>query len=69
MRIRIRDGEVVQQEIMLTELDRRIRDVEVDREGAVWLVTDHEDGEVLRLLPSDPVTTGTIPRKDDRRQR
>jgi aldose sugar dehydrogenase len=30
-------------------IERRIRDVQVAPDGAVWLVTDHEDGEVLRL--------------------
>lgn len=37
------------------ELGRRIRDVQVDERGAVWLVTEHEDGEVLRLLPEAAV--------------
>jgi aldose sugar dehydrogenase len=31
------------------EIGRRIRDVQVGPDGAVWLVTEHEDGEVLRL--------------------
>lgn len=63
VRTRIRNGEVVENELMLTELGRRIRDVRVDQEGAIWLVTEHEDGEVLRLVPEDTVATGTIPRQ------
>jgi len=63
IRTRITDGKVEQNERMLTELGRRIRDVQVDREGAIWLITEHEDGEVLRLVPEEPVATGTIPQR------
>ncbi|WP_204623443.1 PQQ-dependent sugar dehydrogenase [Crenalkalicoccus roseus] len=49
VRTRIEDGRVTQEEWMLRDLDRRIRDVRVDREGALWLLTEHEDGEVLRV--------------------
>lgn len=61
VRTRIDNGKVVENEIMLTDLDRRIRDVQVDGDGAIWLITDHEDGEVLRLVPEDAVATGAIP--------
>lgn len=48
------DGrEVVGEEWMLRDLDRRIRDVEVAEDGSIWLLTDHEDGEVLRLAPAE----------------
>lgn len=60
LRTRIADGKTVASEAMLTGLDRRIRDVAIDREGAIWLITDHEDGEVLRLVPEGPVTTGSV---------
>ncbi len=63
VRTRIVNGKVEQNELMLADLGRRIRDVEVDEEGAIWLVTDDEDGEVLRLVPGEPVATGTIPRQ------
>lgn len=49
VRTRIENGQVVQEEWMLRDLDRRIRCVTVDREGAIWLLTEHEDGEALRL--------------------
>ncbi|MCL4768002.1 MAG: sorbosone dehydrogenase family protein [Hyphomicrobiaceae bacterium] len=62
VRTRIADGKVVENEIMLTDPDRRIRDVQVDADGAIWLITEHEDGEVLRLVPEDTVATGAIPR-------
>ena len=63
LRTRISEGKVTVSETMLTNLDRRIRDVAIDSHGAIWLVTDHEDGEVLRLTPEDPVTTGTVIRR------
>jgi aldose sugar dehydrogenase len=31
------------------EIGRRIRDVEVAMDGSIWLVTEHEDGELVRL--------------------
>jgi aldose sugar dehydrogenase len=34
-----------------TRLDRRIRDVQVAEDGSIWVITEHEDGEVLRLRP------------------
>ncbi|MDP3416903.1 PQQ-dependent sugar dehydrogenase [Falsiroseomonas sp.] len=49
VRTRMENGRVVQEEWMLGDLDRRIRDVRVHRDGSIWLLTEHEDGEVLRL--------------------
>jgi len=63
IRTRIANGKVEQTERMLAELGRRIRDVEVDEDGAIWLLTEDEDGEVLRLVPEDSVVTGSIPRQ------
>jgi aldose sugar dehydrogenase len=54
VRVRIADGVVVEEEWMLEELERRIRDVEVAEDGSVWLITEHEDGEVLRLTSEAP---------------
>jgi aldose sugar dehydrogenase len=45
--------EVAEQEWMLDDLDRRIRDVAVDEDGAIWILTEHEDGEVIRLTNAD----------------
>jgi aldose sugar dehydrogenase len=47
VRVRVQGGEVVEEERI--ELERRIRDVTVADDGTVWLLTEHEDGEVLRL--------------------
>ncbi|WP_410474369.1 PQQ-dependent sugar dehydrogenase [Guyparkeria sp. TX1] len=46
------DGErVISEERWLEERDWRIRDVEVGPDGALWVITDHADGRLLRLTP------------------
>ena len=46
------DGEhVVGEEKLLSDLGERIRDVRQGPDGALWLLTDHPDGRVLRLTP------------------
>jgi glucose/arabinose dehydrogenase len=49
VRTRMANGRVVAEEWMLRDRDRRIRDVRIHRDGSVWLLTEHEDGEVLRV--------------------
>lgn len=49
-RLVIRDGRVVGEERLLTELDARIRDVAVGPDGAVWATTDEDDGKLVRLV-------------------
>jgi aldose sugar dehydrogenase len=51
--IRVRfdaSGAVVEEEWI--DLGRRVRDVQV-HDGAVWVLTEHEDGELLRLVPGE----------------
>lgn len=44
------DGDrVVGEERLLTDLRERVRDVAVAADGAVWAVTDEEDGKLVRL--------------------
>jgi aldose sugar dehydrogenase len=44
------DGEhVVGEEKLLSDLGERIRDVRQGPDGALWLLTDHPDGRVLRV--------------------
>ena len=50
-RLVIEDDHVVTEQQLFTELDRRFRDVRVGPDGYVYLLTDHGDGEVLRVLP------------------
>lgn len=44
-------GRVIGQEPLFAELEARIRDVRVAPDGAVWLLTDEENGRVLRVTP------------------
>jgi aldose sugar dehydrogenase len=48
VRVRLEDGAVVDEEWI--EIGRRIRDVHV-HDGAVWVLTEHSEGELLRLTP------------------
>lgn len=44
------DGDrVVGEERLLTDLDERIRDVAVAADGSVWVITDEQDGKLVRL--------------------
>jgi aldose sugar dehydrogenase len=46
------DGEkVTKEERLLQEMRQRIRDVRVGPDGAVWLLTDSSNGQLLRLTP------------------
>jgi glucose/arabinose dehydrogenase len=47
------DGDkVVGEEKLLTDLGERIRDVRNGPDGAIWLLTDHPEGRVLRVVPA-----------------
>lgn len=52
-RLRLVGEVVVEEERLLEGLGRRIRDVRVGPDGALWLLTDHDPGQVLRLEPLD----------------
>lgn len=52
-RLRLVGEVVVEEERLLEGLGRRIRDVRVGTDGALWLLTDHDPGQVLRLEPLD----------------
>jgi glucose/arabinose dehydrogenase len=45
------DERVVGEEKLLADLGERIRDVRQGPDGALWLLSDHPDGRVLRLTP------------------
>jgi glucose/arabinose dehydrogenase len=52
------DGEkVTHEERMLQDLGLRIRDVEQGPAGAIFLLTDEGDGEILRLTPAEGTAT------------
>ena len=47
------DGEkVTKEERLLQEMRQRIRDVRVGPDGALWLLTDSANGQLLRLTPA-----------------
>ncbi|HWS77970.1 MAG TPA: PQQ-dependent sugar dehydrogenase, partial [Thermomonas sp.] len=46
------DGDrIVSEERLLNDLGKRIRDVRVGPDGNVYVVTDEDDGQLLRLVP------------------
>ena len=46
------DGEtVVGEERLLTDLSERIRDVRMGADGALYVLTDHPEGRILRVTP------------------
>ena len=51
-RLVLENNRVVGEERLLTGLDARIRDVAVAADGAVWVITDEEDGKLVRLAAS-----------------
>lgn len=53
-RVDLEDGQVVGEQRLFHELDKRIRDVNVGEAGELYLLTDHNPGQLLRI---DAVTT------------
>jgi aldose sugar dehydrogenase len=52
VRTRVDEQKVIE-EWMFGAVDRRIRDVKVHTDGSTWLLTEHEEGEVLRLTRAE----------------
>ena len=51
-RVVMKDGRPTgEQQVLFTELDARIRDVRSGPDGALYLLTDGEDGKLLRVTP------------------
>jgi glucose/arabinose dehydrogenase len=57
-RLVIQDDKVVGEEVLLKDLNERIRDVRVGPDGAIWLLTDRQDGRVLRVVPASQGSPG-----------
>jgi len=51
-RLVLKDGQVVGEEKLLSDLDERIRDVRQGPNGALWVLTDDAKGKVLKLTPA-----------------
>jgi glucose/arabinose dehydrogenase len=52
IRLVVKDDRVTGEERLLTDRKARIRDVEQAPDGSIYLLTDDEDGELLKLTPS-----------------
>jgi glucose/arabinose dehydrogenase len=53
MRLELDGDRVTGEEALLAGLGRRIRDVEVGPDGALYVLTDQSDGEILRITAAD----------------
>jgi glucose/arabinose dehydrogenase len=50
-RLQLKDGKVVGEERILTELKVRIRDVREGPDGAIYVLTDESGGKIVRVTP------------------
>lgn len=50
-RLTIENDKVVTEEVLLKDLDSRLRDVRTGPDGAIYLLTDGANGQLLRLTP------------------
>lgn len=50
-RIRLDGERALSDEILPLGIERRLRDVRIGPDGAIYILTDHADGEVLRVSP------------------
>ena len=51
-RLVLQNDRVVGEERLLTDLGERIRDVAVGPDGAIWAITDEQNGKLVRLTPA-----------------
>lgn len=52
VRLVLEDGVVAREERYLGEVKERIRDVQEGRDGLIYVVTDEDDGKLLRISPN-----------------
>jgi glucose/arabinose dehydrogenase len=52
IRLRLKDDKFIGEERLLAERGDRIREVVQGPEGAVYLLTDDDDGKLLKLTPA-----------------
>lgn len=66
-RLRIEAGRVVFQETLLADLQERIRDIKIGPDNHLYVLTDHQNGRVLRLQPglAPASQSGLVARKLD----
>jgi glucose/arabinose dehydrogenase len=51
VRLRLAGDRIVGEEVLLTELHERIRDVRQGPDGALYVLTDNDAGRILKLTP------------------
>ena len=51
-RLVLQNDRVVGEERLLADLGERIRDVAVGPDGAIWTITDEQNGKLVRLTPA-----------------
>ena len=57
----VSDGKVTDEQAMFSEIGARIRDVRTGPDGMLYLLTDSEQGKVIRVVPaSDPAHQVTL---------
>jgi glucose/arabinose dehydrogenase len=59
VRLTLKNGRVASEEFMLAPRCKRVRDVRQGRDGAIYLITDADDGELLRLVPDKATKTAS----------
>ncbi|MCB1430701.1 MAG: PQQ-dependent sugar dehydrogenase, partial [Nitratireductor sp.] len=52
VRMEVENGKVISEERLLEGEYGRIRDVRAFGDGAIWLLTDEDDGKLLRITPA-----------------
>ncbi len=50
-RLVLKDGKVVGEERLFTDIGGRVRDVEVGPDGAIYVLTDDDNGKVIKITP------------------
>lgn len=50
-RLVLKDDKVVGEERLFTDIGGRVRDVTVGPDGAIYVLTDEEDGKLIRIIP------------------
>tara|TARA_A100000164_G_C21325199_1_gene503960 strand:- start:9 stop:548 length:540 start_codon:yes stop_codon:yes gene_type:complete len=51
-RLSVENGTVLNEEILFAEIDERIRDVRTGPTGHIYIVTDGEEGKIIRVDPT-----------------
>src|SRR5206468_354726 len=53
IRLHLENGKVTEEEHLLVERGKRLRDVRQGPDGALYVLTDEDPGELLRLVPKN----------------